>query len=80
VLANYEQHAERAIRLLGAAEAFCETLGARPPLGVAEDYQRTLADGRAVLGEAAFAAVWAEGRALSLEQAVLNALEEASSG
>ena len=56
VLAGCERHAERAIRLLGAGEAFCETLGARPPVGVSGDYERTVADGRAALGETAFAA------------------------
>jgi predicted ATPase/DNA-binding SARP family transcriptional activator len=75
VLANCERYAERAIRLLGAGEAFCETLGARPPVGVAEDYERSVAEGRAALGEAAFAAAWAEGRAMPLEQAVAYALD-----
>ena len=76
VLAGREQQAERAIRLLGAGEAFCETLGARPPVAVAEEYERTVAEGRAALGETAFAAAWAEGRAMSLEQAVAYALGE----
>jgi hypothetical protein len=75
VLAGRERQAQRAIRLLGAAGAFCETLGARPPVSVAEDYERTVAEGRAALGEAAFAAAWAEGRALPLEQAVEFALD-----
>jgi tetratricopeptide (TPR) repeat protein len=76
VLAGREGHAERAIRLLGAGEAFCETMGARPPVAVVSEYERTVAEGRAALGEAAFAAVWAEGRAMSLEQAVAYALGE----
>jgi non-specific serine/threonine protein kinase len=81
-LAGREQQAERAIRLLGAAEAFCETLGARPPVAVAVEYERTVSEGRAGLGEAAFAAAWAAGRGMSLEQAVGFALEggSASSG
>src|SRR5437879_4160240 len=70
VLAGREQQAERAIRLLGAGEAFCETLGARPPVAAIEEYEQTVAEGRAALGEAAFAAAWAEGRAMSLDQAV----------
>ena len=73
-LAGREQQWERAVRLLGAAEAFCETLGARPPVAVASEYERTVAEGRAALGEAAFAAAWAEGRAMALEQAVEYAL------
>jgi len=74
VLAGREQRAERAVRLLGAGEAFCETLGAHPPVAVAAEYERTMAAGRAALGEAAFAAAWAEGRAMSLEQAAEYAL------
>jgi hypothetical protein len=35
-----------------------------------------LVEGRAALGEAAFAAAWALGRAISLEQAVAYALGE----
>jgi len=76
VLAGRQGQIERAIRLLGAAEAFCETLGARPPVAVPAEYERTVTAGRAVLGEAGFAARWAEGRAMSLEQAIDYALEE----
>ena len=74
VLARRERHAERAVRLLGAEEAFCETLGARPPVAVRTEYERTVAEGRAALGEAAFAAAWAEGRAMALDQALEYAL------
>jgi hypothetical protein len=76
VLAGRQGEAERAIRLLGAAEAFCETLGASPPVAVAAEYERTVTEGRAVLGEAGFAATWAAGRAMSLEQATEYALAE----
>jgi hypothetical protein len=76
VLAGREQQAERAIRLLGAGEAFCERLGARPPVAVASEYERTVAEGRAALGDAAFAAAWAAGRAMALDEAVCVALEE----
>jgi non-specific serine/threonine protein kinase len=75
-LACREQQHERAIRLLGAGEAFCEMLGARPPVALVDEYERTVADGRAALGEAAFAAAWAAGRAMSLDDAVAYALEE----
>jgi predicted ATPase/DNA-binding SARP family transcriptional activator len=72
-----EQQFERAIRLLGAGEAFCETLGARPPVALVDEYERTVAEGRAALGEAAFAAAWAKGRAMSLEAALECALSAA---
>jgi hypothetical protein len=74
VLAGRERQAQRAIRLLGAVEAFCATLGARPPVTVAAEYKRTVAEGRAALGEAGFAAAWAEGRAMSLDEAIGCAL------
>src|SRR5438067_10086591 len=70
VLAGRERQAERAIRLLGAGEAFCETLGARPPVADVSDYGRTVADARTALGEPAFAAAWADGRELSLDRAI----------
>jgi hypothetical protein len=66
-----------AIRLLGAAEALCETLGERPPVTDPTEYERTLTEGRAALGEATFAAAWEEGRALPPGQAVEAALGEA---
>jgi tetratricopeptide (TPR) repeat protein len=75
-LASRQQQHERAIRLLGATEAFSETLGARLPVAVREEYERTVAEGRATLGEPAFEAAWAEGRAMSLDQAVAYALGE----
>jgi len=73
-LARRERQWERAGRLLGAAEAFCEALGARPPVAVVLEYDRTVAEARAALGEAAFAAAWAEGRTMSLEEAMAYAL------
>jgi len=75
VLAGRERQAERAIRLLGAAEAFCETFGARPPAADAAEYERTSAEGWAKLGEAAFTSVWAAGRTMTLEEAIRCALE-----
>jgi hypothetical protein len=76
VLAGRQGEAERAIRLLGAVDAFCETLDARPPVVGVSEYERTVAEGCAALGEAAFAATWAAGRAMSLKQAIEYALEQ----
>jgi hypothetical protein len=68
--------ARRAARLLGAAEATRRALGApRPPIERAEQEATVLA-ARAALDEAAFATAWAEGEALSLEEAVAEALAE----
>jgi hypothetical protein len=66
---------EQAARLFGAAEALRDlTNTPRPPADVA-DYDRTLAALRAALGEEAFAAAWAAGQAMSLDEAVALALE-----
>jgi non-specific serine/threonine protein kinase len=67
----------RAARLLGAATALLE--------GVEETYRRPraleeveagVAPARAALGEAGWAAAFAEGQALSMEEAVAEALGE----
>src|SRR5262249_21164847 len=79
-LAGRQGQARRAIRLLGAEEAFCETLGARPPVAVAAEYERTVAEGRAALGDEAFAAAWAAGRAMSIDEAVEFALQDGHDG
>jgi hypothetical protein len=64
----------RAARLFGAAEALREMLGV-PPLSFQQDpYQRGVDAARAQFDEAAFAAAWAEGRAMPVEQAVADAL------
>jgi hypothetical protein len=62
-----------AARLLGVVEALCETIGA--PLLPAEQahYERDRVTARDVLGQEAFAAAWAEGRAMALEQAIADA-------
>jgi tetratricopeptide (TPR) repeat protein len=65
----------RAARLLGATQAVRETLGiprARLEVG---DYERSVGAVRALLGEAPFAVAWAEGQALTLNQAIAAALE-----
>ncbi len=70
----------RAARLYGAAEALREAEGLAPwspaDRALHEPHLRPL---RARLGEAAFTAAWAEGRALGLEGAVALALSPAAS-
>jgi non-specific serine/threonine protein kinase len=63
----------RAARLFGAAEALREAIGASVPRHHAR-YDRAVARVRAGLGEAAFTAAWAAGRALPLAEAVAEAM------
>jgi tetratricopeptide (TPR) repeat protein len=69
VLAARQEQWERAARLLGAAEGVCVEMGW--PLPVAAPVEGA----RAALGEEAFAAAWAEGRAMTVAQAISDALE-----
>jgi predicted ATPase/class 3 adenylate cyclase len=65
---------ERAARLFAAAEAVREAIGAPADAGVCDLYVPLKAAARDALGEETFAAAWAEGRAMSLAQAVEYAL------
>lgn len=75
-LARAESQPERAARLWGAAEALRDAIGAPLPPDARQKYERNLAAVHEALGEEAFAAVWAVGRAMTLEQAVEYALGE----
>jgi predicted ATPase len=67
---------ERAARLFGAAEALPKVRHMNVWLVNRTFYKRDLATVHAQLDEATFAAAWAEGRAMTLEQAIAYALEE----
>jgi predicted ATPase/DNA-binding SARP family transcriptional activator len=66
----------RAARLWSAAEALREALGKSLAAADRPEYDHWVADARAELGKAIFAAAWAEGRAMSLEQAIAEALND----
>jgi tetratricopeptide (TPR) repeat protein len=66
---------ERGARLFGAAEALREAIGARMSPADFAEYADSVAALRVALGEQAFAAAWAEGRATPLEQAIASALQ-----
>jgi tetratricopeptide (TPR) repeat protein len=72
--------AERAARLLGAAAAALEAIGSPLPPPQQREHDRTREQTEAALGEGAFAAAWAEGRAMPLEEAIRYALEEVADG
>jgi predicted ATPase/DNA-binding SARP family transcriptional activator len=68
----------RAARLFAAAEALREGGIGTPRYSLTDraDRERDLAAVRAALGEEAFAAAWAEGRAMPFEQAISDALTD----
>lgn len=75
---------ERGAQLLGAAESLREELGKEGRFDdelEEELHTRAIADARAALGEEAFAAAWARGRAMSPEEIIeftVNAVDESS--
>lgn len=66
---------ERAAQLWGAAEQLRQAIGCRSAPAARTTYERALGLAHAQLGEEAFAAAWAAGRALTLEQAIAYALD-----
>jgi DNA-binding CsgD family transcriptional regulator len=62
------------VRILAAAQSLRNSLGVPPPVGEREDVERHLAAARRELGEARFAAAWAEGCALDLDQVVASVM------
>ncbi len=67
--------AEKAVRLFGAGAALRASIGSVIDPADQPEYESKITSLRAKLGEERFAAVWDEGRALTLEQAVAYALE-----
>jgi hypothetical protein len=66
----------RAARLLGIQEAVLESIHASVNPGVRDYHDRMGAAARTALGTEAFEAAWAEGRAMSLKDAITFALDE----
>jgi predicted ATPase/Tfp pilus assembly protein PilF len=73
-LAVAQGQVARAARVGGAAEVLRDTLGAALHPTLCGGHDQAVAAMRAALGEEAFAAAWAEGRALSPDEAVTEAL------
>jgi predicted ATPase/DNA-binding XRE family transcriptional regulator len=66
--------ARHAARLFGAEEALREAIGAPLPPADQAEYRRYVSEARAMLDDCDFDAAWAEGRAMTLEQAVAFAI------
>lgn len=67
-------HYALAARTLGAADVLREMLGYRPLADVQGDHDRCVATTRVGLGDAVFAAAWTEGRTMTLERVISDAL------
>jgi hypothetical protein len=74
-IAGVMGQARRAARLLGAATGLRETTDAPQPVPERAATEQAVARARAVLGEEVWAAAFRAGRALSLEEAIVGALE-----
>src|SRR5207244_11585866 len=70
-----QQEWTRAAWLFGAGEVLFRSLRYTPSPDPQEVYAPEIGASRTALGEAAFAAAWAQGQAMTLEQAVTYALE-----
>jgi hypothetical protein len=76
IVADREGRAERAARLLGAATELRETRAALPDLQLRAEIETMVLQGRQTLGDAVWAAAFAAGQALSVEDAIAEALGE----
>jgi predicted ATPase len=71
---------EQAARLIAWARAQGDTVDRVSPVRHSPHSERMVANVREALGDAVFAAHWAEGRALTLEEAIALALAETETG
>jgi predicted ATPase/class 3 adenylate cyclase len=73
-LAKVHEEPERALHLLGAAEILREKIKIQMQPPEREEYESEVADLRASVTEQEFTRLWAQGRALTMEQAIQLAL------
>jgi predicted ATPase/class 3 adenylate cyclase len=77
-IAITEEETQRALKLLGAAEALREKISSPMANYEVMEYEKEVAQLRAMLPEAEFNALWAEGKSMKMEQAISCALESDS--
>jgi hypothetical protein len=75
-LAIHDEEPQRAVKLLGAAEALRERIQAPMTDYERVEYDQAVAKVRSMLTEKEFNALWAEGHTMTMEQAIAFALEE----
>jgi hypothetical protein len=75
-IAKAQERGERAVKLMGAAEALrAASSSLRTPQEQIE-YERELASLRAGMNEETFELLWAEGQSMSMDQAIDFAMDE----
>jgi non-specific serine/threonine protein kinase len=75
VNATFRRNPASGVQLLGAAAAVRERLGRPPDRWEQSDIRKTIDTVRAMLGDAEYAAAWAAGQTLSLDDAIAIALQ-----
>jgi tetratricopeptide (TPR) repeat protein len=74
-ISTTKEQGERAVKLLSAANALRERVNSRRTPQEQMEYEKQIADLRAGLGEESFDRCWADGRSMTMEQAIQLALE-----
>ena len=77
-IAKAQEQVERALRLLGAADALRQKIDIAMTPPEREIYDREVTDLKASLEENEFTSLWADGRRMSMEQAIQIAVKEGS--
>jgi hypothetical protein len=75
LIAIIEEDPQRAARLLGAAESLRERIESQMREQERIDYDHSTARLRSMLAETEFRTLWADGRAMTMEQAIQLALK-----
>jgi tetratricopeptide (TPR) repeat protein len=78
-IARALEQAEKATKLLGAAEALRQRIEIDMTPIEREGYEKEVADLRANMDEKEFSSLWAEGRSMTMDEAINLALSEESS-
>ncbi len=78
-IAGARGDAAKVARLLGVVDVLLDFVGSQLEKIERAEYDRSVTAARAQLGEEEFAKVWAEGQAMSFEQAIAYALENTNS-
>jgi tetratricopeptide (TPR) repeat protein len=74
-IAKALEQTDRSARLLGAAESLREKIGTDMTPQEREEYEKEVADLKANIDEKLFASLWADGRSMTMEEAIELALE-----